>query len=136
MRNIKFRAWSKFDNGHMHYWQDGFNYRWFERDSHKYVELMQYTGLKDKNGVEIYEGDIVKVDDDWEKYGWFAGSLGEIIYTDTAKFAIKTSAGQGTFERDSDKYLEIIGNIYENPELLTKVSDLVSLDPEADDVTQ
>lgn len=68
------------------------------------VQLMQYTGLKDKNGVEIFEGDIVKElgyvkEAEWsnEGYGWVFQKL----------YATEMSEG-----------LEIIGNIMENPELL------------------
>ena len=66
--------------------------------------IMQYTGLKDKNGIDIYEGDIIK---NWDT-----------IYI--VKYEIYDNM-QG-FSIDSDDFnLEIIGNIYENPELLTTI---------------
>lgn len=71
------------------------------------VELMQFTGLKDKNGVEIYEGDLVK----W--LGWKGYS--EVIYKD-AHFLL--SPNLTLSEQFSQEY-EVSGNVWENPELLT-----------------
>ena len=76
----------------------------------------QYTGLKDKNGKEIYEGDILLT------YSWL-GPLGDgkADMYDIAKYVIsKTSVG---FEvrGDPDKAIEVVGNIYENPELLSRI---------------
>ena len=78
--------------------------------------LIQYIGLKDKNGVEIYEGDIVRC-----KHGW----LGIVNYYSTAahfaceEIVTKRVNSHGPiFDEWAD--LEIIGNIYENPELLEK----------------
>ena len=78
--------------------------------SFRKVELMQYTGLNDQNGIEIYEGDIVKKS---------SGAVGQVVYLKvTAGFKLY-NAGQvfDLFEADA-RYLEVIGNIYENPELL------------------
>src|SRR3990167_1244900 len=73
-------------------------------------ELMQFTGLLDKDGKEIYEGDIVNVDE--------AGKC-RVDYLDhSMKFYFQTLEGYDKqFTATSDK-VEIIGNIYENSELL------------------
>lgn len=78
-------------------------------------KLMQSTGLKDKNGVEIFEGDLVESDDningDWETF-----EACEVVYDkDCAQFCFKDDAGN--FLTDY-RNLNVIGNIYENPELL------------------
>lgn len=72
-------------------------------------ELMQYTGLKDKNGREIYEGDIVK-------FHMF-NSVGVIEWNKrTAEFLARRNNGWTEFGGYQD--MEVIGNIYENPELV------------------
>jgi len=71
-----------------------FNYRIPEQ-----AIIMQYTGLKDKNGIEIYEGDIVKY---WD------GSTESVTWNNCGFWS-----GWGTLGIS-----EVIGNIYENPELL------------------
>ncbi len=72
-----------------------------------HCKLMQYTGLKDKNGREIYEGDILKDLD---------GNKEEVIWDEGCVF-IKHQDGTSDFISVRN-YFEIIGNIYENPELL------------------
>lgn len=79
--------------------------------------LMQSTGMKDKNGVEIFEGDLVEHDDnlngDWETF-----EACEVVYDkDYAQFCFKWDAGN--FLTDY-RNLNVIGNIYENPELLER----------------
>jgi hypothetical protein len=116
MREIKFRAWDKKVNE----WVDGDSgitlAMVFTKGNTWYlcadgiIELMQFTGLKDKNGVEIFDGDLVKfpyyrkeimLPIAWGVDGWWA-------------------KGEGWFKGlfwVADK-CEVIGNIYENPELV------------------
>jgi uncharacterized phage protein (TIGR01671 family) len=115
MREIKFRAWRGGDGGCMefgHYVADHGNINWFDlsKSVGKDLILMQYTGLKDKSGKEIYDGDIFKDMD---------GSLAVVEWDNSMFLATRadgTKSGWPLFV--FSKYLEVVGNIYENPELL------------------
>ena len=136
MREIKFRAWDKNDKrifidpqmidfynkkiGYMQYQTEympdtsysipvGF-------EEFEYSELMEWTGLYDKNGEDIYEGDII------------FESFGEKYY----KVIFENGSFKAEFNGDFDEYsfdlidvvaqgCEIVGNIYENPELIKEV---------------
>lgn len=110
-----------------------------KEDLKNYV-LMQSTGLKDKNGKEIYEGDILKFNDEWDEYcyeGYVDGVCEGVNYVEIEKETTcfgfgKTKIPESSlFNLVNDEHLtfkelitdtsfefEIIGNIHTNPELV------------------
>lgn len=72
----------------------------------------QFTGLTDKNGVKIFEGDIVTGYFNHEKI------VGYIFYGGNAQFFIQRDGIYGIGLDNSDCWLEVIGNIHDNPELI------------------
>lgn len=115
MRQIKFRAWAK---GKKAMLQVGDQYgTTHDLDCCNYciqgqdIELMQYTGLKDKNGVEIFEGDVVNIIEGELKI------IGEICFQDGV-FGHHEENRYTPFNRLINSKLEIIGNVHQNPELL------------------
>ena len=117
MREIKFRAWDKDENSNGIIYQKDFNLEYafdmiINSEKHN-IELMQFTGLKDKNGKEIYEGDCFL-------YGY--------VEFDSGSFSLKITKEQEYYDIGQSIYLcdflaifkdtEVIGNIYENPELV------------------
>ena len=130
MREIKFRAWDK----ELKNWADyaiaydrlsflDESTGWWKTDKEgeRFI-LCQYTGLKDENDMEIYEGDIIKAVS-------FAKPIGIVKYSDENQAFIfndldKKYRGYSTaLMNQFDDGFEILGNIYENPELLEEVSD-------------
>ena len=106
MREIKFRAWDKEDKSM------GFPFSIYKTnmlavDAENWV-LMQFTGLKDKNGKEIYEGDILS---------YLAYS--EKIRKDPKYLKVVEWIGAGFNIRNGENF-EVMGDIYNNPELLEK----------------
>lgn len=88
--------------------------------------VMQYTGLHDKNGKEIYEGDIVICTyGKWHEEPKGLTRIGKVVYdikTCAFKIAVKDSAVLVSFYDTKTKDIEVIGNIYENPNLLERDS--------------
>ena len=110
-REIKFRAWHKID-GMTTPWltiEDG---NTCQSMNGKPTCIMQYTGLKDKNGVDIYEGDYIVVTENKKPYG-----QGVVRFTDGG-FQCNDLHLQYISSGGLD--IEVIGNIYENPELLER----------------
>ncbi|MFS9334786.1 YopX family protein [Streptococcus peroris] len=124
----RFRAWDKLDKEiygveEINWFNDEFDFIGdgitFKRDADE-VELMQSTGLHDKNGKEIFEGDILTNGIDvmsikrHDTLGFYIDFKGKIDF-------IADGADLEEFEEDAKEIadaIEIIGNIYENPELL------------------
>jgi uncharacterized phage protein (TIGR01671 family) len=118
MREIKFRAWdienNKMIKSYAHVSKAGqFYTTWTSNDRDREYIPMQSTGLQDKNGVEIYEGDIVKYN--------LSFPVGEIVFNRDRFTPIYDRSSYDEWELDfwriSDK-CEVIGNVYETPELL------------------
>lgn len=84
------------------------DYRYF---AHSKTLWMQFTGLTDRKGKEIYEGDIIKTD---------SGANQKVFYReDMARFVSRFNEGASI---DIEKNCEVIGNIHQNPELLNTPS--------------
>ncbi|WP_338950134.1 YopX family protein [Fusobacterium nucleatum] len=124
MREIKFRAWLKekkiigkvlgIDILHKEIYFSNENINCYEYTEFKDIELMQYTGLKDMREKEIYEGDIVKLRANhgigvvkyYDEWGAFV-----VEYIKSKPLAV---LGMNYYKEN----IEILGNIYENSELL------------------
>ena len=78
----------------------------------------QYTGLTDKNGKKIFEGDIVKVQDDVYGSPFCDGITGQVVYDETAFFIKPHNHMESQWLFNECAVYEIIGNIHDNPELL------------------
>jgi len=129
MREIKFRAWDKKEKK-MRWWVDSIVWTangevesieqcsaiHCEANKAEDVDLMQYTGLKDKNGKEIYEGDVLKFEEgDTAQVVWMDDGfklVGDEFEGDALFPQIRSTDGEPAI------WSEVIGNIYENSELL------------------
>jgi len=119
MREIKFKAWD-FEAKRMFTPVNIPNYISEDGAHHHY---MQYTGLKDKNGKEIYEGDIVKHQQ--QVFDEFGEHVSKVFYK-APSFMMENISGKLSglwalpeqYAIDNHQAFEIIGNIYENPDLL------------------
>ena len=152
---LRFRAWlkkeQKMDNeiDHISWLEDelycigdGITYMVSAED----LVLMQSTGLKDKNGKEIFEGDILKFNDEWNEYcheGYVDGSVEGVNYVEVVKGEACFEFGKTRYPesslfiymedehlsfaelvKDKDFGFEIVGNVYENSELYWLIEEM------------
>ena len=123
MREIKYRMWNKKENKMYKVGQINFdnkrifmeNYNMYICSSYSFedIEIMQFTGLHDKNGKKIYESDVIEVTRQciWEK--------GIVVFIDGCFFIKVNETLLALYESEPNNYeLKVIGNIYENLDLL------------------
>ena len=112
-RDLRFRVYISDQEKFTYFKLGKFDYPDRYLDQHKYP-VQQYTGLKDKNGVEIYEGDIIKLFNDLDEFY-------EVVFNcfdnDILGFILEAAGGRGDWFSSRDR--EVVGNIFENKDLLT-----------------
>lgn len=145
-REIKFRAWDNLNHRmQFDFFIDSDGAAWMNQDPHGVdmsgkkrvartdrLEVMQFTGLKDKNGKEIYESDIIELIDDagntirtQVKWGNHRRQMSNGLIVDIPGFAFIKADGAASFPIVQNykgvhdlEIFEVIGNIYQNPELI------------------
>ena len=103
-KTMEYEGWNKYKNGNETYCSKTTLFMYGED-----AEIMQFTNLTDKNGVEIYEGDVVR---NWQ------GGWNVVVYKAPGFEATVSENESSLYTEEWWRSSEVIGNIYENPELL------------------
>jgi len=107
MREIKFRARYRItEKGFVYFSLDDLLHREGVMFPEDLAEIMQFTGLRDKNGTEVYEGDLIKDT---------VGDIREIKYVSNGFWLSYPNGGHYI---PLEEFMEVVGNVYENPSLL------------------
>ena|SRR5690348_3302172 len=115
-REIKFRAWQ--DNQMLHQENSGvYGAKYLLDKCYEDCALMQFTGLLDKNGREIYEGDVL----------FWDGSIVGAVNFKHAEFIVGSGVNARALCAAPEDEIEIIGNIHENPELIANGAAVVEV---------
>lgn len=128
MKKVDFKAWDTkrkmftnfMINDNMFKFMDKVTGVWFRDDEQKRFKLLQNTGLKDKNGKEIYDGDILKIQNsDFYSKKITDKYIGQVCFS-RGGFFVLTDGHHTDFclWGKSTATMEVIGNIYENADLL------------------
>jgi uncharacterized phage protein (TIGR01671 family) len=116
MREIKFRAWDPVVMTFLSWERLLANQTMMCRFLDPDLIFLQYTGLHDKNGKEIYEGDILLVQ--LQDYGCPKVELFQILWDDSSVRYKLIDKNGDSWGFDNSSSMEVISNIYENPELV------------------
>ena len=137
VKNLKFRAWD-YDTNKMIFFNGIFNKHVYTETStfsqyesipkYHHLDIMQYTGLNDKNGREIYEGDFIKHTSLHDQLGVINFGTHEVMSHDYGcngrahgwhlQYEDRTTYALNNPFNTTSRNIEIVGNIYENPELI------------------
>jgi len=124
-REIKFRYWNGVKMQITDFHITCFGIVWKDDDDRDgYVEdciLMQFTGFKDRTGVDIYEGDVIFIESHYDNDLRVKSYKAKVVF-EFGAFDLDQVIGYDLCMLANNKMCEVIGNIYQNPELLCEIS--------------